>query len=101
MQELAPVRSEYTIYGVCGGLLEIFTVLKRGFPLYGSIGFSKVFHHVSSLNKAWLQCEWHPQHWFVLMPIRPANAVVWHLHLNRKPRMAARPTDPFADHFIR
>jgi hypothetical protein len=37
----------------------------------------------------------------VLVAIRPANGVKRDSHLDRKPRMAARPTDPFADHLIR
>ena len=82
-------------------LSQIFTVLERRFPLDRSIGLRQVVHHVSSLNKARLQRERRSQHRLVLVAIGPANGILRHSHLDRKPRMAARPADPFADHLIR
>ena len=82
-------------------LLQIFTIFKRRFSLNRSIGLGQVLHHVSSLNKAWLQRDRSPQHRLVLVSIRPANGVVRHTHLDREPMPATGRTDSLAHYFIR
>ena len=83
------------------GVSQIFAVLKRRFPLDRSIGLGQVLHHVSSLDKAWLQRERRSQHRLVLVAIGPANGILRHSHLDRKPRMVANLANPFAHHLIR